>query len=150
MSTSFDQERREDLLEQTKIMSGLNAVQKSELRELQKLKWSSVPDMEDESLEKVVDKMLHSEDQELELFRASRKDPYEDWGYDFVLTTEIGGLDYEFCGEYDAFTDEIVIRPCQLDSAVEHYTDSEINNKKSLYQSLNQELGSKINYSKLD
>lgn len=133
MSISFDPEQRENLLEQTKVMSGLNPAQKSELRELQELKWSSVPGMEDETLENVVDQMLQNEDHEVELFRVSRKDPYENRGYDFVLTTEVEDIGYEFCGEYDALTNEIVISPCQLDSTVEHYTDTEVTNKKSLY-----------------
>ena len=146
MSTEFDPKKRSELINKTKVMSGLNPQEHNELANQQEAKWDK---LFDGAKWKNLDQALSKQDN-LEIHRISRKDPHENIGYDFVLTGEFDSVNFEFCGSYHAETEEVTISPCQLEGPSISYSDPGINRKTDLYRSLNQAIETDLTYNKIE
>lgn len=140
MSLSEEEmERRGELNEEREKMSGLNPRQSEELQLLEKGKWGDVNPKE----------LLTDSSYDLKLDRVNRKDPYMNEGYEFILTTDIDGLDYVFTGEFDYET--LTITPAELEEeAISYEPETEIRSSSDIYNSLVQNLNGSIEWHKLD
>lgn len=145
MVENFSPAKRQKLLDKTKVMSGLNPRESRELSHQEKLKWQKLQEKE-ETLEETVNKLLERNNQDIKIHRISRKDPYEDIGYNIVAITEVDQIEYEFCLNYQEKTNKLTLTPCQLEKPEIELSNKELSNKRDVINELNNKIQGNIQY----
>lgn len=97
MSQDFNSESLQQMRDKQWIMSGLNPREHKDKEELERNKWNHILD---EITAEEVETFLDNSENDLEVSRINRKDPYEDIGYTFHIQFGYDGFQCLFLGEY--------------------------------------------------